>query len=252
MVKVAAISYLNTLPLIYGLKNHSVNKQIDLTVCIPSVGADMVRSGEADLGIIPVAMAPFIPNYQIVTDYCIGATSDVASVLLCSRVPLHEISKIYLDTESRTSVILARVLCRHYWKIVPEFADFNFNTASCNPHDSYIIIGDKALELRGNFKYVYDLASEWIKFKGKPFVFACWIANKELDPAFIKEFNNALEFGVNNIDKAIDSVKLNFPKQFVRDYLSNNISYNLDNNKKEGLHDFWALALEELKSKVRW
>lgn len=252
MVKVAAISYLNTLPFIYGLENHPVSKQIELTRCTPSQGAGLVLKGEADIGIIPVASVLSIPDYKIISDFCIGATGNVASVLLCSNVPVGEIKRLYMDIDSMTSVMLARILCRYYWKISPEFVEFNFYKLQYNVNDSYIVIGDKALECAGDFKYVYDLAQEWITYKGKPFVFACWITNKELDPAFIKEFNNALELGVNNIDKAIDSAKLNFPKQFARDYLSNNISYNLDSNKKEGLQDFWALALEELKSKVRW
>ncbi|MEF9986435.1 MAG: menaquinone biosynthesis protein [Bacteroidales bacterium] len=254
MVKVAAISYLNTLPFIYGLKNHSVSKQIDLSVCTPSAGADMIISGEVDLGIIPVAAVPFIPNYKIISDYCIGATGKVASVLLCSNVPVNKITKLYLDTDSRSSVMLSRILCRHYWKISPLFENFNFYNLDYNLEDSYIIIGDKALEHGYKFKYVYDLAQEWINFKGKPFVFACWIANKELDVNFINEFNSALKYGIDNIDNAIEecAAKLKFTKQFAHNYLLNNISYNLDKNKKEGLQDFWTLALEELKSKVRW
>lgn len=251
MVKVAAISYLNTLPFIYGLENHPVNKQIELSVCTPSAGADRIISGEADLGIIPVAAVPFIPDYRIVSDYCIGATGNVASVLLCSGVPLKEIKRLYLDIDSRSSVLLSRILCRHYWKISPEFRDFDFYTQAFNPRDSYIMIGDKALENAGKFKFVYDLAGEWIAFKGKPFVFACWISNKELDPAFLKEFNSALAYGVAHIEQAVEKANIRFPRQFAQNYLHNNISYNLDNTTKEGLQDFWALALEELKSKVR-
>lgn len=252
MVKVAAISYLNTLPFIYGLENHSVSKQMDLTVCTPSAGADMIISGKADIGIIPVAAVPFIPNYKIVSDYCIGATANVASVLLCSDLPLEKITRIYLDTDSRSSVMLTRILCRLFWKIAPEFIDFDFNNSEFSLHHSYVMIGDKALEHGTKFKYVYDLAGEWIHFKGKPFVFACWITNKELDAGFIRDFNNALAYGVNHIDDAVENAKLTFTKQFARDYLSNNISYHLDNHKKEGLQDFWSLALEELKSRVRW
>ncbi len=251
MVKVAAISYLNTLPFIYGLENSAVNRQIELDICTPAAGADMLISGEADLGIIPVAAVPFIPDYRIVSDYCIGATGNVASVLLCSGVPVEKIKKLYLDTDSRTSVLLARILCRNYWKTAPDFADFNFNEDIFVTSGSYIMIGDKALENSGRFEYVYDLAGEWIKFKGKPFVFACWIANKELEPLFLREFNNAMAFGVKNIDGAIERANLKFSKQFAHNYLYNNISYNFDNNKKEGLQDFWTLALEELKSKFR-
>lgn len=252
MVKVAAISYLNTLPFIYGMEHHPVSKQLEMHVCTPSQGADLLISGKADLGIIPVAAVPFIPNYQIVSDYCIGATGNVASVLLCSGVPLEKIEKLYLDTESRTSVQLARILCRDYWHIAPEFIDFNFNRQAFDPVASYIMIGDKALEHSGKFAHVYDLAGEWLTFRGKPFVFACWIANKELDPAFLKNFNDALKYGVSHIREAVEAAELKFPKPFAYNYLSNNISYLFDKHKKEGLQDFWSLAPEELKSKVRW
>lgn len=252
MVKVAAISYLNTLPFIYGIKNHPVNEQVELIVCTPSEGADLLISGKADLGIVPIAAVPFIPESKFVSDYCIGATGKVASVLLCSGVPLDQIGTLYLDTESRTSVQLARILCRDYWCIAPDFTDFNFSRETLNPAASYVLIGDKALEHSGKFAYVYDLAAEWIAFRKIPFVFACWITNKKLDPAFLKDFNAALAYGVSHIAEAVEEADLKFSKPFARNYLLNNISYLFDKHKKEGVHDFWAIAPEELKSKVRW
>jgi Predicted periplasmic solute-binding protein len=148
--------------------------------------------------------------------------------------------------------MLCRVLCKNYWKIDVEFEDFNFSDSNIDFSDSYIIIGDKALENSGKFKYVYDLATEWINFKQKPFVFACWFANNKLDKGFIEQFNEALTFGVTNIASVVQNGSFNFSKEYVYKYLSENISYNLDSLKREGLHEFWQLAMAEMRSKVRW
>ena len=252
MVKVAVISYLNTLPFIYGLQNHPVSKQMELINCVPSEGARLLAKGDADLGIIPVAAIPFIENAKIVSNFCIGATARVDSVLLCSNVPLEEIKELYLDRDSLTSVTLARVLCKEYWKIAPEFIEYTFNSITLNINRSYILIGDKALVEQDKFEYVYDLAQEWIDYRNKPFVFACWVANRELPDLFIKEFNAALEYGVSHIEAALTNSSVAFSKELAISYLKNNISYNLDSSKRESLQDLWSLALEELKSKVRW
>lgn len=246
MVKVAVISYLNTLPFIYGLQNHPVSKQMECTFCVPSEGARLLAKGEVDLGIIPVAVMHSVENAQIISNFCIGAVDRVESVLLCSNVPLEEIKELYLDSDSRTSVTLAKVLAREYWKVDLKFTEYKFTHESLDLNKSYILIGDKALVERGRFSYVYDLAKEWINFKGKPFVFACWIANKELPSSFITEFNSALEYGVTHIDEAVDNSKLEFSKEIAREYLKNNISYNLDSDKKEGLKVFLSTIKEEV------
>lgn len=246
MINVAAINYLNSIPFIYGMEHHCVREELNIIPCVPSQGAQMVASGVADIGIIPVGAALQIPNHKIVTDYCIGATSNVASVLLCSGTPLKDIKRIYLDTDSRSSSLLCKVLCRHYWNISPQFEKFDFAGQSYNTNDSYIIIGDKAMLHCNEFKYVYDLASEWIDFKNKPFVFAAWVTTKELDPGFITRFNDALGFGISSIDKIIEEGSFPFSKEFVKGYFTNNISYNLDSYKLEGLQEFWSLAKEEI------
>ena len=244
MVKVATISYLNTLPFIYGLKNHPINKQISMIECVPSVGASLLINNKVDIAIVPAAAIPFIPNHNIISDYCIGATDKVASVLLCSGVPLEDIKTLYLDTDSISSVTLSKILCKNYWKISPVFEDHKLDNNNLDFDKSYVMIGDKALQLASSFNYVYDLAQEWIKFKSKPFVFACWVANKELTPSFIKDFNEALELGLSNIDKSLEGDTKGFSKDFAYNYLTNNISYNLDSSKREGMQEFWVLALE--------
>lgn len=251
-IKVSVIPYLNTLPFFYGLENHPISSELEFDFSVPSLSADKLKKGLTDIGIIPVAEIPNIKGAKIISDYCIGAEGRVASVLLCSGKPLSEIKKIYLDTDSRTSAMLIRILSAKYWKINPEFVDFTEGKNELDFDSSYLLIGDKAMHNAESFDYVYDLAEEWINFRGKPFVFACWVTVKDLDDKFLFKFNEALKNGVENIEEALHKSSTDFSYAVSYDYLKNNISYNLSADKREGLSDFWSLALEELKSKVRW
>lgn len=251
-IRVSAISYLNTAPFVYGLENHPISGKIEIEYVAPSVAAGKLINGTTDIGLIPVASIPLVNNAHIISDYCIGADSAVASVLLSSGKPLNEIKTLYLDSESRTSVLLAKILCANFWKISPEFVDFDFSKEELDFSKSYILIGDKALTHGFSFSYVYDMAEEWIKYKNLPFVFACWTANKKLNPAFIAEFNDALKFGMANIEKSVERFIPRFEREFAVRYLKTNISYNLNADKRAGLSEFWSLAPDELKSKVRW
>ncbi len=250
-VKVSVIPYLNTVPFLYGLQSHEISDELEFDFSVPSLSADKIKRGEVDIGIIPVAEIPNIKGAKIISDYCIGAEGKVASVLLCSGKPLEEIEKIFLDTDSRTSVLLSRILAKRFWKISPEFVEFNYYQQELDFDNSYILIGDKAMKNSEKFDFVYDLAEEWIKFNGNPFVFACWVTTKEIDEDFLVRFNDALKLGVENIEQALHRSSSDFSYAVSYEYLKNNISYNLTPDKREGLSDFWSLALEELKSKVR-
>lgn len=252
MVRVTAISYLNTIPFVYGLRNHPVSSRISLDFATPSQAAERLKSGLTDISIVPVAAIPEVENARIISDYCIGADAEVASVLLCSGKPLEQIKQLKLDVDSRTSVLLARVMCENYWSISPEYVSHTFGKSALDTTDSYIIIGDKAMEAAPLFDYVYDLAAEWIKYRNQPFVFACWTTNRDLDEQFLKDFNDALSLGVNNIEKSLSLYDGPFSHERAYDYLTRNISYPFGADKRKGLSDFWSLALEELKSKVRW
>lgn len=251
-LKVCTISYLNTIPFVHGLRCSSLYNDIDMIACTPAVGANMLSSGEAQIGIIPVAALGSIDNCLIIGDYCIGATGPVASVLLCSGKPLSQIENLFLDNESRTSVALAKILCEKYWNINPTFTDYNYSSQEVNTHNSYILIGDKAMKNSHKFEYVYDLAQEWIEYRRLPFVFASWVSNTSLSKDFCNEFNAALKYGVNNIEEALMNSSYDFDFQTALRYLNTNISYIFDADKRAGLADFWSLAPEVLKSKVRW
>lgn len=239
-VKVSAISYLNTLPFIYGIKHSAIQNEINLALDIPSDCAKKLLNGEVDLGLIPVAILPQLKEYHIISDYCIGANGKVDSVALYSDVPLEEIEHIYLDYHSRTSVTLVQLLANEHWQIKPNWltADSDF-IDKIEGKSAGVIIGDRTFNLPKAYQYKYDLAEEWKKYTGLPFVFACWAANKELPASFISKFNDALKIGVNNIDAVVlDADQSIIPKAKLHNYLNENIDYRLDSDKQVALQKF--------------
>jgi len=239
-IRISAVSYLNTLPFVYGIKSSGflTNYQMDLDV--PAVCAQKLITDKVDIGLVPVAVLPALKNYHLLTNYCIGACGVVRTVLLVSRKPVKEIKRIYLDFESRTSVKLIKVLSDNFWKIYPEWLPANPEVFSnIESIDAAVIIGDKTFEMRNHFPFVYDLAEEWQKFTGLPFVFACWTANKAIPQAFLAKFNEATAWGVSNIPKAIENTNYQIPKGInLLSYLQNDINYPFDESKKKALNLF--------------
>lgn len=240
MIRISAVSYLNTYPFIYGLERSELINECNITTDVPAICAQKLLNNEVDIGLVPVAIIPQLNSYRIISDYCIGAIGKVHTVLLLSKIPLPEIKNIYLDNESRTSVQLVKVLAENYWKINPGWINISNSEASINnDFESVVLIGDKTFSARENYPYVYDLAEEWYKFTNLPFVFACWVANKSLPDEFINKFNETIKIGVENIDEVIEAFKDKIPGNVdAREYYTRYISYNLDENKKKGLELF--------------
>ena len=206
----------------------------------PARIAQMLLNNEIDVGLVPVAIIPKMQEHFIVTDYCIGAEGAVGSVCLFSEVPLERVEKVLLDYQSRTSVALARVLIKHYWKITPvledakeDFREYIKGTTAA------VVIGDRAFEQRRQSTYMYDLAAAWKAFTGLPFVFAAWIANKKLPKEFIEEFNQANKIGLLSIDKVV--AENPYPLYDLDYYYHHNISYHLTADKRKGLDKFLSL-----------
>ncbi len=239
-IRVGAVSYLNTKPLLYGLKNGFEIENLKLIEGYPAKIADMLLKNEIDVGLVPVAILPKMPEYYIITDYCIAADGPVGSVCLFSEVPLKKIEKVLLDYQSRTSVALAKILFKNYWNIAPVFEnaseDFRNQIAGTT---AAVVIGDRAFEQRSQSLFKYDLAEAWKDYTGLPFVFAAWIANKKLPENFIESFNKANGIGVNNIEKVV--AENPYDLYDLHTYFTQNISYNLTPEKREGLKKFLSL-----------
>ena len=239
-IRVGAVSYLNTKPLLYGIKRHAVIRDIELVEDYPSRVAQMLIDDEIDVGLIPVAATLRLKEWHIVSDYCIGANGTVASVCIFSEVPMEEIERVYLDYQSRTSVNLAKILLQEYWKKQVEFIDDTGEDfrEQLKGTTAGVIIGDRELQQRSRSKYIYDLGEAWKQHTGLPFVFAAWIANKKLPAAFTSAFNEANGIGLKNIDEVLKEV--NFPYYDLRRYYTSCVSYELNEEKKKGMELFLA------------
>lgn len=236
-IRVGAVSYLNTKPLLYGIEHSSVINEIELSIDYPSHIANMLLKNEIDIGLVPVAILPKIKTHYINTDYCIGSNGAVASVCLFSEVPINKIEKVLLDYQSQTSVQLVKILLKEYWKVNPKLIDAKEDfRKEIKGTTAALVIGDRALEQRKNSEYVYDLGEAWKNFTGLPFVFAAWISNKKLDDIFIQKFNEANKYGVDNIKSLLTHLRYNVFD--LHQYYTKHISYVLDAEKRKGLNLF--------------
>ncbi len=240
-LKLSAVSYLNTKPFLLGLEKTGLIKEIDLSLEIPSKTASRLLAGEVQLGLVPVAVIPQLPTYQLISNYCIGAVGAVKTVCLYSQKPLHQIKRILLDYHSRTSVQLVQVLCREYWQL----SNIEFvNTQAGYEHEiagetAGVIIGDRTIEWSKKFTYAYDLPQHWMDFTGLPFVFAAWIATNPLPPPFVNRLNEAFDIGMQHIDEVVAHYRAAYDPSFdIHQYLTQYISYHLDDAKREGLDLF--------------
>ena len=232
------MSYLNTKPLLFGIKNHPVIDQIQLTEDYPSKIAQLLIDDKVDLGLIPVAATLKLNQWYQVGEHCIGCDGAVASVCIFSDVPMDEIEKVYLDYQSRTSVNLAKILLKEYWKKNVEFVDASGEDFrnQIKGNTAGVVIDDRALQQRLHSKYIYDLGEAWKSHTGLAFVFAAWISNKELPLAFIQSFEEANALGLKNIDKVI--AENPFPGFDLKKYYSSCIGYRMDERKKAGMELF--------------
>lgn len=238
--KVSAVSYLNTIPFIYGLKQSKLMDTIDLQLDYPAICADKLIRGEVDIALVPVAVIPQLENAYIISDYCIGSDGKVDTVCLYADVPIEEIQTIALDYQSITSVVLLKILLNEYWQIKPKLNNTELGFEDkIKGRNAALVIGDRAFELNTKHQYIYDLSAIWKKMTGLPFVFAAWVANTKLPQDFIAAFNKALEKGLRDIDKALALEGDNYPNcENSKDYLNNRISYVLDAERQKGMELF--------------
>ncbi|RFZ94347.1 radical SAM protein [Mucilaginibacter conchicola] len=237
-IKISAVSYTNTKPFLYGLQHSAIKENIDLSLDMPSDCAQKLIDNKVDIGLIPVAATLNLPEWHIISNYCIGAEGPVNSVFIFSNCPIEEATTIQLDPESRSSNNLAKVLLKNFWKVTPELvtgaADY---ASSTDPKTAFVQIGDRTFGKTEQYQYVYDLSGEWKKFTGLPFVFAAWIANKPIPEAFTKEFDQALRHGLAHRS---DLLKV-LPQRAdfdMEDYLMHKLDFNLTEEKRKALYLF--------------
>ena len=247
-LKLSVVQYLNTVPLIWGMLHGEQQGKFDLQFATPASCADAVHQRKADVGIIPSIEYQRLERAQILTGMSIAAKNEVKSVLLLSKVPIAKIQTVATDNSSRASAALLRILMRKFyskWITVTPLAprpDIMLARA-----DAALLIGDAALTYTGQVAEVYDLAAEWKRFTGLPFVFALWVGHDDLNlTKHHPDFTASLEFGLAHVDDiaAEYAPKLGMQPAAIKVYLTQNVNYSLDEENRQGLRLFYKLAHE--------
>jgi len=252
-LRISAISYLNTAPLMWDFEHGEAGRHFDISYTVPSSCARALAGGSADIGIIPAAAYAQIPDLRVLPEIAIASRRAVRSILLVSKVPVGEVRTVALDTSSLTSVALTKVLFEKWLgggrTFFPMAPDVEKMLAA---HDAGLLIGDPALRVDRSRYLTLDLAEEWIRHTGKPFVFAFWAvreaALEEADPALDlpATFRDSRDHGLepSSLDQIARewSPRSRLSQTEVRRYLTENIHYQLDAGCLEGLQLFYRYA----------
>jgi len=237
-IRIGAVSYLNTKPLLYGLQNGPISDAIGLALDYPSNLVKSLKNDQIDIGLLPVAALADMEDYQIVSDFCIGTEGEVASVCVFSEVPMEDIDTVLLDYQSRTSVLLCRILFTQHWKKRVQFINATDESYidRIKGNVAGLVIGDRALRIRERHKYIFDLGLGWKEMTGLPFVFAVWTAKHKVSEEFISLFNTANRLGLENIGLIISHNNMDYYPMEV--YFRKNISYFFTENMRLSMRLF--------------
>jgi chorismate dehydratase len=247
VLRLSIVKYLNTVPLIWGMLHGEQRGKFELQLTVPSGCADAIAQGQADVGIVPSIEYQRLDDVEILSGMSIASKRVVKSVLLLSKIPLAKVQTVALDESSRTSAALVRILMHKFYS-----RQVSFSPAAPEPAemlrqaDAALLIGDPALTYSGPAQ-VYDLATEWRKFTGLPFVFAVWLGHARAEILrHGADFSASRDFGLAHLDDiaAEYAPKLGITPAAVKVYLTRNIDYSLDEENQKGLKLFYKLAHE--------
>jgi chorismate dehydratase len=256
-LRVSAISFLNTAPLMWDFEHGETAAQLrenfSITYTVPSQCAEELKMDLADIGIIPAAAYTTIHGLTIIPEVAIASKNVVRSILLVSKVPAERIRSVATDDSSRTSAALVEIFLRKFVGVNP---GFRRQKAVLNEmlqwHDAALLIGDPALQAKTDGYYVYDLAEQWRRWTGRPFVFAFWAVRKAAlnsvssDVNLPEIFQHSRDGGLKHIPETAEewSPRLELPAPLISSYLTENIDYGLDAENLEGLRLFYKYAAE--------
>lgn len=246
-IRVGAVSYLNTKPLVYQLDDRA--SDLEVVFDLPSRLADDLATGALDVALIPSIEFFQNSNYTIVSDACIGCRGPVLSVKLLSRVPIDQIRTLALDEGSRTSIALVRILLEQRYTIHPNLESLPIGaSAAQSTADAVLLIGDRAIHPpQGEFMAQWDLGDQWCRWSELPFVFAMWTARADTDLHGIETaLREARDAGVANLDSIArceaDAVGLSYEQCLA--YLRDNLHFHLGVREQRGLQLFYKHAAD--------
>lgn len=256
-MRIAASTYLNSAPLVYGFAFGSQRHKVRfLGDTAPSRCAQMLAAGQCDVALIPVIEYQRIPNLRLIPDAAVASKQRVRSVVLAARVPPEEARTVTLDTSSRTSQALIRILFAERWRNQPQFIertpDVSFDCENMlEASDAALVIGDPTFRLHERAAQmgvrIYDLAEEWRDLTGLPFVFAVWAARAEAcaDGSLAGiDFMAARREGLEHLAEIAQAYaeSLNLPLSVTLSYLRDNVNFDLDEENLAGMRRYFALA----------
>jgi chorismate dehydratase len=285
-LRISIVQYLNTAPLVWSFTNGPLSGKYDLSFTVPSQCAEALRTGAADIAIIPAIEYQRIPNLVVLPDLAIASQNRVRSLLIVSKKPIEQVRGIALDRSSRSTQALTRILAAEHWKIDPEFFETEPDLhAMLERADAALIIGDPALRISiaiekkstvnpqgraicqaatlgmtsAEILHVYDVVGEWRKFSSLPAVMAVWAARPEVvTPEVLSDFTASRNFGLSQIAAISLSAaqELDLPQQALESYLRHNIDFSLGEENRRGLeryfHEAAKLGLIPRDKKIAW
>lgn len=231
--RIALVEYLNTWPFSTGIKLSDLESQFEIIHATPAQCAQLFVEGKVDVSLCPVGALSELPAHIIQGQYCIGADGPVETVVLLSKVPLNEITLVRLDDHSRTSNQLVKILAQKHWKKEWTYYHRNNNGSA----QSCLMIGDKVFDQKENYPYQYDLSTAWKQFTGLPMVFAVWVTSPKVPDHVMHALDDACALGLDMLKNKETGLATWQAK-----YLTNKISYPLDDQKKDAMRRFLVFS----------
>ncbi len=245
-LRVGAVSYMNTKPLVWGLESY---KDIaDFYFDVPSKLYQVFSQGDLDIALLP-AVCYFEKNsYRIIPNISISTYGRVESVNLYLKKDIKDVKVVALDTSSRTSRILTAIILRKQYGLNPDFINWDKGLSIDESQaDAVLLIGDNAMKIHDSKYRILDLGNEWQDLTGLPFVFAVWVTKCDtILNGFDKILQKAKDEGIKAIEKIAESEakRLGFTKEICSNYLRNAIRYDLGEEELQGVRKFYEYGVE--------
>ena len=274
-LRISIVEYLNTAPLVWGFAEGPLEGKYELSFTVPSQCAEALRRGDVDVAIIPSIEYQRMENVVVLPGMAVAAKGEVRSILVVSKRPIDMAKRIALDSSSRSSAALVKLLAAGYWGIKPEYVEAAPDPSEMlKEADAALIIGDPALRVALKMEalaaklpgggsccqgdpedmpvpgfetvFVYDVAYQWREMTGKPCVLAIWAGRRDaITPEVVADFQESKRYGMEHIREISEaaSVKLDLPAKALERYLVNNIDFNLDAENLEGLRLYYEKSV---------
>jgi chorismate dehydratase len=273
-LRVSVVEYLNTAPLVWSFAEGPLRTKYELSTALPSQCAESLRRGEVDVAIIPSIEYQRIDGLLAIPEIAIAAAGEVRSILVVAKRPIEMAKRIALDTSSRSSTALVRLLAREYWKVSPEYIDAPPDPSEMLKRaDAALVIGDPALRIALKMDalsgkapsgeeccqgdpdempvpgfetiFVYDIAFQWREMTGKPCVLAIWAGRPDvITPEVVADFQESKRYGLARLSDIAEAaaIKLDLPPRALERYLTENIHFDLSPEYVEGLELYFEKA----------